>query len=221
MVGCVVSRFLYIGIITTTHHFAIDNNLLVEGDGHQSTLGYATHVTATVERSEVGGIVFIVVVEHNTGIQVQRTTIHILGEIGSNGHIYAVELLIGCTVRVRIIFERTVSLDLLLVEIQYVVGILVLLHVFAIVTKENLVSNNMRSNPQFHEWVFPGILQGSTVATYEDGTADDCGRNDPVCTFTLYLSFNADGHLLGIGTNHVQGLDGLFLSESLCFYIGI
>ena len=56
--GIEATRF-HIGVVTAAHQLVEDNHLFVEVDVCKAVVGHATHVTATIERTEFAGVVFV------------------------------------------------------------------------------------------------------------------------------------------------------------------
>ena len=87
--------------VTTTHELFIDNSLFIEGDFSQTIGQHTTHVTATIERTELAGIrnITLDVIEHHTGQQLHGTALHVLVKDNGVSQIHRVELgTVGCDV---------------------------------------------------------------------------------------------------------------------------
>ena len=98
----------------------------------------------------------------------------------------------------------------MLVKLQYVIVVLVLNHVLAVVAEEHIVGRDVGADLQLHQRIF-GIVgiadfswifrQSGTVAAYIDRAPDVYGL--------FFCSCQADGHLLGVGAEEIQGSDRL------------
>ena len=146
---------------------------MLAGDDH------TTHVTAAVERANLTGVVYVILVvvrllvEDDAGAQAHGSTIHVLGK-GS-----------GVPQTHGVVIVRGVALKNGWVN-----------HLLTVVAQEGLVSEYVGADLQFHQRVLLGRLQRSTVTAAEDGTADDGGL--------VLGALQVDGNLLGIGTEVVD-----------------
>ena len=85
-------------IVTAAHQFIIDNHLMIEIDGGLTRDNHASHVTATVERTDIRGIFHIVgeiipvfLGKYDARHQRHGTCIHILGELSCISKVYLAE----------------------------------------------------------------------------------------------------------------------------------
>ena len=97
----------------------------------------------------------------------------------------------------------TVCINILFVNIQYVVGVLVLDHVGTVIAEKHIVDNDVGADFQLYprrgHTFF--LLQRGTVTAYEDTTLDDNRL------LGVFSSIQTERHLLGIGTEGIQGID--------------
>ena len=155
--------------VTTTHELFIDNSLFIEGDFSQTIGQYTTHVTATIERTELAGIrnITLDVIEHHTGQQLHGTALHVFVKDIELCQIHRVELL---TTRNRRIGKGTQHTFCLNQAIFVTHFLIVLHHVRAIVAKEQTVDGDIRADLHMGLTVrdFCQLCQRCTVATNKD-----------------------------------------------------
>ena len=156
-----------------------------EVDGGGSRTDHATHVAATVERTEVRRVHLIVIrialdlaVEHHAGQEVHGATIHILvKDIAIPDKLHRVERLVAFTSRSVLSYQDTLGCHLSCKHPQSISLIVGDNHVLSVVAKEHSVSNDVGADLQFSQMFFCSrfLFQRGTVATHIDAAADDGG----------------------------------------------
>ena len=178
--GIISGNSSHIGIITTAHHLIIYNNLLIEVQRVDAIVGDTTHVTTAIERTEIGSIIYIGIIEYHTGFDIHCHGFHVFGELGGIRQIQRTEGMIGIAPQ----YTALTGID----------------HIGTIITHKYIVGINIWTNLQLGESVFVGIviMERSTVTSAIDGTANDSG----LCR----LSTDKDGNRLGNRTERIQSL---------------
>ena len=200
LVGCVEVCGCHISIITATHQFIIYDNTLREIKRSLLSVNlHTTHITTTIDRTEIGWVWDIVVritirlfCKHNAGNKRHGYTFHVGGECFGICQVNRVELWpIACYRGVphgaqyallrmfRILFMR-------------------FHHVLAIVAEEQIIDNSIGAYLQLHLGVVHAWWQWGTVTTAIDGTVNDC--------FLGFRTLHIDRHLLGVWTVIIESL---------------
>ena len=172
----------YIGIITSTHHFVIDNDRSIENHLVHTLIGHTADVATTEEGTNLGGISLVIstisvfFVIHQRRNLVQSHSLHIGGESGRLGEIQSTEIII-------------------FILLQY----LLIHHLLTIVAEEHLIGHNVRTHLQFNHGLGNIGLQCGTVSTTIDTTTDHSRM--------IFGSQQTDRYLLCIGTVGIKGFD--------------
>ena len=183
----IICGLIDIGLVTAAYNLIINHHLIVEADIDGAVDLHTTHITATVERTEIGRIRYIVfdIVKYYTRHDVHGHAVHVLVKLRP-------------TITVFRIADQIHTAESLTVALRVCHGLGILLehgfrrHVHTIVTQEHLVGNDVGTDLQLGS-CFLGrifIMQGCTVATAIEGTTDN-GR-------FVFRSNQTDRHRLRI-----------------------
>ena len=212
----IICRF-HIGVVTTTHQFIEDDNLMTEINGGLSRTLHTTDVTTTIEGTEIGRVLIIVIrisvcfrVKHHAGHEFHDDTIHIFIKSGGISQDHGVKLRPVTGNRCTIIGTQHAIVEFLLVTIDF---LMCLHHALTIVPEEHVVSIDIRTDFQLHRGLRLRSGKRSTVATYIDGATDDGGL--------IFRAIQTERHLLGIGTEVVERLYGSFALGHLIVQIAV
>ena len=193
--------------VTATHDLFIDNSLFIEGDFSQTIGQHTTHVSATIERTELAGIrnIILDVIEHHTGQQFHGTALHVLVEDIELCQIHRVEFRTTSNRRIGKGTQHTFCLNQTIFVTHFLI---VLHHVRAIVAKEQTVDGDIRADLHMGLTVrdFCQFIQRGTVTTHKDRTFDK--------DWLFFGTSEEEGHLLSIGTYFVEGLRRLQAGDS-------
>ena len=140
---------IYIGIVTATYHFVVDNYLVVEIDSNLSRYNDTSHITAAIEGTKLGGVWNIVgtvaiccALKHNCRLYLHGTTFHVFGKDTSIGQSHLTEF---CIIVIRILkrsgkgAQHTFTSDKVIVSIVFN-------HVLSVIAEEHVVDGHIRAN---------------------------------------------------------------------------
>ena len=193
--GCIVEGLCHVCIVAAAHHLIENHDLMLEVDLVFPIIVHATPVAATDQRTDIGAVWYIVgrvttfpTVKLDGRHQRHGAALHILFKCFGFCQIHGVEL--------RLVTGLVRALH----DLQDIIRRLTLHHVLAIITEEHILGNDIRTDLQFHHWLLHGGSQGRAVAADIDGTADS--------RRVILRSIQAERHLLGIGTELIEGRHG-------------